>query len=163
MEATRTRLRLTAALLAAMTLVMMLVAAQPAHAQGASWTSGSFTTTAVGTDRGYDIEGRASMLRVSIGGDGLTIVSVRVTGLDPATTFAAHVHNGTCASGGGSHYQHVVGGAVDAVNEIWPTITTNPQGRGHGFATHGHLARPDARSVVIHASDGARLACADLS
>jgi len=28
--------------------------------------------------------------------------------------------------------------------------------------SEGHLARPEAQSIVIHDSDGARIACADL-
>jgi hypothetical protein len=96
-----------------------------------------------------------------------TFVAVHVRGLDPTTVYPVHVHNAPCSADppGGSHYQHEVGGAVDDVNEIWPAVTTNDAGRGHGSATHGHWARPDAQSVVIHypANTSIRLACADLS
>ncbi len=65
--------------------------------------------------------------------------------------------------GGGGHYQNEVGGAVDNVNEIWLTFTTNAMGKGSSKAEHGHLAREDARSIVIHDyADKARIACLDL-
>jgi hypothetical protein len=73
------------------------------------------------------------------------------------------VHNKACSdSNGGGHYQNVVGGAVDSSNEIWPAFTTNAAGIGNGWATHAFYARPVAQSVVIHDTDGKRIACADL-
>ena len=45
---------------------------------------------------------------------------------------------------------------------IWPAFTTNDGGVGNGKATAAWVARPDARSVVIHAPGGAKIACADL-
>jgi hypothetical protein len=73
------------------------------------------------------------------------------------------VHNAPCAVGnGGGHYQHVVGGPVDVANEIWPGFTTNASGHGNGHAANDFWARPEAQSVVIHDTDGARIACADL-
>lgn len=126
-------------------------------------TRGSFVTLAGGTDLGYSIRGGAVMVR----GRGWTAVHVHARGLDAGTTYPAHVHNAPCSATppGGSHYQDVVGGPVDAVNEIWPAITTNRSGRGHGFATHAHRARADAMSVVIHypLNTSIRLACVDLT
>jgi hypothetical protein len=90
-----------------------------------------------------------------------------VRGLEANTTYPAHVHNAPCSATppGGSHYQHQVGGPVDAVNEIWPIVTTGSAGRGFGSAWHTHRARPDAMSIVIHypPDTSIRLACADLS
>lgn len=168
MESTRRMIRLRIALMAALAMVTLLVVATRADAAGAEVTTGRFATTLAGEALGYDITGVAIMVRLPAGKDGRTLVRVAVRGLDPTTTFPAHVHNGPCASGGGGHYQHEVGGAVDAVNEIWPAISTNRAGAGNGSALHGHWARPAAQSIVIHHPDdgtpdaGKRLACAQL-
>jgi Cu-Zn family superoxide dismutase len=97
--------------------------------------------------------------------DGKTIVQVYLTGLHPHVAYEAHVHNLPCSvNSGGGHYQHIVGGPVDAVNEIWPGFTTNAAGNGNGHAVNDFTARPEAQSVVIHDPDAAnaRIACADL-
>lgn len=128
-------------------------------------TTGQFHTLQGGIDLGYDIRGRAIMIR--FGRLEQTAVAVGVKGLDPHTTYPTHVHNQPCsfAPPGGSHYQHDVTGAVDAVNEMWPVITTGRNGSGIGHAWHEHLARPDAQSIVVHypPNTSIRLACADLT
>jgi hypothetical protein len=132
----------------------------PALAASGEVTSGEFQTFAAGNGRGYEISGKAHMTRSA---DGKTIVSVHVKGLAPKTAYGVHVHNKACGdANGGGHYQEVVGGPVDAYNEIWPLITTNSAGIGNGKAIHAFRARPEAQSVVVHDTDGARLACADL-
>jgi Cu-Zn family superoxide dismutase len=152
-------------------IALVVVAAAPASAgagvrKHAEVTKGAFVTLSGGADLGYEIEGRAVMVRVPWS-HGRTFVALHVRGLDPTTVYPVHVHNAPCSAdpAGGSHYQHEIGGAVDAVNEIWPAVTTNAAGRGHGSAMHGHWARPEAQSVVIHypANTSIRLACADLS
>ena len=163
MEATRRRIRLWMALVAVVAMITVLMVATQADATGAQLTTGRFDTTQAGMDAGYDISGVAVMVRRPVGTDGKTSVRVFVRGLEPNTTYSTHVHNGTCASGGGSHYQEEVSGSVDAVNEIWPTIYTNRRGNGRGAASHGHWAREEAQSIVIHApGTGVRLACAQL-
>jgi Cu-Zn family superoxide dismutase len=144
-------------------------AGQPEHRRHQHYVEvshGRFETLPGGADLGYDVRGGAIMFRADRHG-GATVVVVRARGLDPATTYKTHVHNQPCSStpAGGGHYQHQVGGPVDAVNEIWPTITTDALGRGVGFATHDERARDDAQSIVIHYSEDPtiRLACLDLS
>jgi Cu-Zn family superoxide dismutase len=126
-------------------------------------TTGEFDTLPGGTDSGYDVEGRAAMIRLPH----RTLVSVHVEGLDADTTYPAHVHNAPCSAipAGGGHYQHEVGGTVDAVNEIWPIVTTDQHGRGHAQVAHAHRARPEAQSIVIHypLDTSIRLACVDLT
>ena len=123
-------------------------------------TSGEFHTFATGVGRGYDIAGHAHMTRTA---SGKTIVKVHATGLAANTAFGVHVHNKACnEANGGGHYQDVVGGEVDQYNEIWPLFTTNAAGIGNGMAKNDFYARPEAQSVVIHDTDGARIACADL-
>ena len=124
---------------------------------------GDFVTLAGGEGLGYSVTGNAIVFRL---GD-RTVVRAHVRGLAPDTTYPAHVHNAPCSAvpPGGGHYQHVVGGPVDADNEIWPTIETGPSGVGTGFATHAHRARSDAQSIIIHypVDTSIRLACADLT
>ena len=123
-------------------------------------TRGEFVTFGNGIGRGYEISGHATMTRTA---DGKTIVSTHARGLGANTTYGVHVHNKACGdSDGGGQYQNVVGGPVDAFNEIWPAFTTNGAGNGNGRAVHAFTARPEAQSVVIHDTDGNRIACADL-
>ncbi len=143
--------------------------ASPAAANGRQQrevTHGHFETLPEGVDLGYHVHGRAKMVRTDRDG-GTTRVVVRVRGLDPDTTYPVHVHNQPCSAmpAGGGHYQHMIGGNVDPVNEIWPTITTNERGRGIGFALHDARARDDAMAIVIHypPKTSIRLACLDLS
>lgn len=128
-------------------------------------TSGKFQTLAGGVDLGYDITGRATMIRFGPD-DGNTVVVVRLRGLDANLSYPTHVHNQPCdfTPPGGGHYQHVVGGAVDSDNEIWPTVTTNRRGKGFGVAVHDWRARSDAQSVVVHhpPDTSIRLACVNL-
>lgn len=141
--------------------------AHPANGPGrAEVTSGSFETLPGGAELGYDVRGHAVMIR-SARQTGSTTVAVRVRGLEPGTVYPTHVHNQPCSATppGGSHYQHEVGGPVDADNEMWPTITTTHRGNGFGFATHAHRARADAQSIVVHfpLDTSIRLACLDLT
>ena len=148
----------------AVALVMLL--AVPAAAGGAGVTSGDLATLQGGADLGFEITGRVVMRRVP-GDAGKTLVVVQVRGLDPNTVYPVHVHNAPCSATppGGGHYQDQIGGPVDPVNEIWPTVETNAAGNGLGVAVHGHRARPDAMAVVIHypPATSIRLACADLT
>ena len=153
------------ALLAAATAMLMAVA-PTASAGGAQVDWGRFETLPGGAELGYDIDGFGVMVRTPGGDDGRTRVLVVVRGLDANETYPTHVHNQPCSydPAGGGHYQHLVGGPVDMVNEMHPIVTTNSSGRGTGRAVHDHWARPEAQSVVIHypANTAIRLACVDL-
>ena len=147
----------------AATVVLGVTSASPVEAGShAEVTRGRFDTTPAGEDRDFDIKGRAVMIRKDAGGGRTIVVSV-ARGLEPNTTYGSHVHNAPCATGGGGHYQHIVGGVVDDENEIWPTLHTNRRGVAVATATHDHRARPDAQSIVIHDGDGVRIACLDLT
>jgi hypothetical protein len=136
---------------------------QPALAARAFVTTGTFETTATGIARGFDIDGHAVMVRSPRAGGTTHVVSL-ARGLEPGLVYGSHVHNGACGDGGGGHYQHVPGGGVDPFNEMWPTLEPGPGGVAAGSAHHAHIARDDARSIVIHdPSDGARIACLDLT
>jgi Cu-Zn family superoxide dismutase len=150
-------LSLTIGMVLVLAAITTLAATAAIAGNGAMTTSGTFSEFPLGDG---DIDGHATMVRVP---SGKTIVSVHVTGLMANTTYGSHVHNAPCSTGGGGHYQDVVGGPVDNVNEIWPAFSTNAAGIGNGKAMNGFIARPEAQSVVIHAPGGARIACADLS
>ncbi len=124
-------------------------------------SSGKVRTFATGIDRAYRIEGRANIVRLP---SGFTVADLAVKGLAPNTSYGSHVHNKPCSvDNGGGHYQHEIGpDFVNDTNEIWLSFTSDDGGMGRSLATHDHFARRDAQSVVIHDTDGARIACADL-
>ena len=136
------------ALVAAVALVLVVPATASAGIQS-EIDRGQFVTLPGGEALGYSITGQAVMVRLA------------------NQTYPTHVHNAPCSETppGGSHYQNEVGGPVDNVNEIWPTVSTNRRGNGVGMAWHGDRARPDAMSIVVHypADTSIRLACVDLS
>jgi len=140
-----------------------------AAAEPADSYHGVFTETPAGAAAGYDIHGSVKM---TIGSAG-TVVRVSVAGLDPAKVYGSHLHNGTCASGGGGHYQDIEGGLVVPPNELWLStngagLVPNPGGVAHGAGSATWMARvssasTNARSVIVHEpGSGARIACADL-
>ncbi len=148
---------------AALTFTAVAPAATHAHQRSpVQITHGEFDTLPGGIAKGYDIDGRAAMIRLPH----RTLVAVHVRGLDDNTTYPAHVHNAPCSHtpAGGGHYQHDIAGPVDAVNEIWPIVITNGHGRGNAHVSHGHRARVEAQSIVIHypPDTSIRLACVDL-
>ena len=140
-------------------VLVMLVAVTAVAGAGAQVTAGEIDPFLAGLDREYEISGHARMVRTA---GGQTLTTVQAWGLAANTTYGVHVHNASCAAGGGGHYQQVVGGQVNDVNEIWPGFTTNAAGHGKGFASNDFTARPEAQAIVIHDVDGARIACADL-
>ena len=140
--------------------------AVPAMSTPASM-KGTFNEYASGPSLGYDdVSGNAKLIRT---GDGRTNSNVQLKGLLAQTTYAVHVHAGTCADLASPHYFFagpVPDGDGPNADEIWPgPVTTNPSGNGSAQTSVGAVAGPTARSVVVHATPtgGARIACADLS
>lgn len=129
---------------------------------------GTFNKTMAGHDLGYDIHGSAKMTV----GSADTAVKVNISGLDPAKAYGSHLHNGSCASGGGGHYQNIVPGGTIPPNELWltnvgTTLVPNNGGVAHGSGSATWAARTssqatNALSVVVHEPGGARIACSDL-
>ena len=72
-----------------------------AGAERAGSFHGVFTETPAGSAAGYDIHGSVKMTFDPAG----TVVRANVSGLDPDKVYGSHLHNGTCASGGGGHYR----------------------------------------------------------
>jgi hypothetical protein len=160
------RLVSTAAVVAA---AMGIGGASPAGAGSAVSLHGVFSETSAGSSLDYDVHGSVKM---TIGPSG-TVVRVNVSGLDRGKVYGSHLHNGTCASGGGGHYQDIEGGDVVPPNELWLSsggvgLVPNPGGVAHGVGSAVWQARvastaTNARSVVVHEpGSGTRIACADL-
>ena len=161
--------RLTVALLVASALL-----AAPALA-GPTKVRGTFQTLPDGAAMGLEIEGFAELTRSADG----TTAKVVVRGLDPATTYAAHLHDAPCsaANPGGAHYKDDPAGPAMPPNELWLSSQPNPMagirsnsgGVAHGRGSADWVARPEAQSIVIHyippggtTAGGPKIACADL-
>ncbi len=130
------------------------------NSKGSTLHKGEFKTFAAGIDLGLEISGTAQIIR----SNKTTYVTTSVQGLPPSSTLPVHVHNLPCdVSNGGGHYKidPAVAGTVRE-NEIWPAFTTDADGAGSGADSALHVARPEAQSIVVHATNGARIACADL-
>jgi large repetitive protein len=164
-----------------MRLVAMVVAAlscaigMAVAASAATSERGRFTTLPDGAASGLSIEGTAQLIRTDDG----TRAKVHVHGLEPGTTYAAHLHNAPCSAPnpGGGHYKDDPAGPSAPPNELWLSsttdpiagITANPAGVAHGAGDADWVARPEADSIVIHAippggttAGGPKIACADL-
>ncbi|MEO8274204.1 MAG: hypothetical protein ABI620_09065 [Chloroflexota bacterium] len=129
-----------------------------AFAGGATVTRGDFHAFN-GSD--LAIAGHATMIRTA---DGRTVVTIHVEGLGAGLTYGSHVHAQACANGlAGGHYRFDPAGAATPPNEIWPgPFTTTDAGVGNGNTIAQATAGSSAVSVVIHAPNGTKIACADL-
>jgi Cu/Zn superoxide dismutase len=142
---------------------------------GPAKVRGTFQTLPDGAAMGLEIEGFATLTRSDAG----TAAKVVVRGLEPATTYAAHLHNAPCsdANPGGAHYKNDPAGPSMPPNELWLSSTDDPMagiaanagGVAHGRGSADWVARPEAQSVVIHfippggtTAGGPKIACADL-
>jgi hypothetical protein len=112
--------------------------------------SGDFTPVA-DTPAGYsEVSGEADIQRPENGG---TVVSLRVTGLEPQTDYIAHLHTGGCdqADPGGPHFQFKKGGSEEPPNEIHLQFTSDAAGEGKArVSTDREVPVGEAGSVVIH-------------
>lgn len=160
--AQRTRRGAVAFTLAAATLA---ATAGPVASGGSQVTRGDLSSFAAAQGDEVGISGRAQMVRTS---SGTTKVQIHVTGLEPGATYGSHVHDEPCdTNDANGHYffpAPVANGDGPNSDEIWPgPVTANRGGVANGKTTVDAVAGYDAVSVVIHRSDGAKIACADLS
>ena len=130
------------------------------RSHGVLVTSGAFGLLPT-APAGYEgVTGTATMRRTL---HGSTEVEVLVAGLPAGVEAPTHVHNASCATGGGDHFQFDPAGGTTPPNEIHATFTADAAGTGRGTDTAWAVAGAAARSVVVHAPDGTRVACADLT
>ena len=144
-------------------------------ASAASSERGRFTTLPDGKAMGLTLEGTAKLMRTKDG----TRATVHVRGLEPGTTYAAHLPNAPCSAPnlGGGHYKDDPAGPSVPPNELWLSSTTDPMagitanagGVAHGSGSADWVARPEADAIVVHAippggttAGGPKIACADL-
>jgi hypothetical protein len=116
------------------------------------------------------IGGSANLIRNF---DGSTRGTLVVTGLEPNTFYASHLHAADCTSGPGPHYLTDDNAETAGVNALWPGFTTDGSGKGVADASmDGRVSYRDLRaglSFVIHdtanstSGAGAKMLCADLS
>jgi len=154
----------------------LIIALAGAPAAGAHTSAvGTFQTLTAGSDLGLEIEGIAKLKRTH----DRTLAKLVVRGLEPGTTYAAHLHNAPCsaANPGGGHYKDDPDGPSVPPNELWLSstddplagITANAAGVARGRGSADWVARPDAQAIVIHhippggtTAGGPKIACADL-
>jgi len=94
-------------------------------------------------------------------------ITIDVYGLDPKTTYTAHLHALPCdTDDGGGHYKFDP--SIEETlfdNEVWPDMTLSPDGRAESTLFVEHRFREDAQSVVVHrvaGKESPKVACADL-
>lgn len=124
--------------------------------------AGPVQTTPDGTGFGLTVAGNAIMVKNN---DGYSSLRLEASGLSPDTQYNAHLHNGNCADGTSPHYKKdpTVQEVIQA-NELWPSFTTNADGRGVGTLYEDHVIRDEAGSIVIHQPEtNERIACANLA
>lgn len=128
---------------------------------GATLSSGSFQLLDTAPEGYQDVSGTAILARHGGG----TTVTVEFRGLKPDTRFISHVHQGSCAGGGGEHYKFDPAGGGLPPNEIHLEFTSTPEGTGYTTTENDRTAGPQARSVVVHPRElsGNPVACASLS
>jgi|GEM_PF-1243858 len=115
--------------------------------------SGDFTPVADAPAGYSEVSGEADIQRPENGG---TVVSLRVTGLEPNTDYTAHLHTGGCdqADPGGPHFQFKKGGSEEPPNEIHLEFTSGADGEGKArVSTDRDVPVGEAGSVVIHSAE----------
>jgi hypothetical protein len=146
---------------------MLATFAVPGYTDGSTVTRGEFAAFATAAPGGPnastygEVAGHTQMIGAA---EGKTIVSTHVTGLLPNTTYGSHVHAAPCDVGDADgHYKDDPSGPATPPNELWPGFTTDDDGVGNGKDKASWTAGTTAVSVVVHAPDGAKIACADLA
>lgn len=110
--------------------------------------------------QGYDgVTGTAVLARHDAG----TTVTLRLEGLQPGTAYISHVHAGTCAEGGGDHFQFDSNGSDVPPNEIHLAFNGSPEGAGFMTAENDRTVDERAVSVVVHPVEliDNKIACAE--
>jgi Cu-Zn family superoxide dismutase len=107
-------------------------------------------TTAPAADKA--VAGEATLERA----DGGTTVSLKVTGLEPSTSYVAHLHTGGCdqADPGGPHFKFNADGGDEPPNEIHLELRSKADGAASATATSNReVPKGEAGSIVVHEAD----------
>jgi Cu/Zn superoxide dismutase len=127
--------------------------------------SGSLVAFAAAEAADQAVGGTATLVRKVTS----TEVSIELTGLDPAASYASHVHALPCgvANAGGHYKLDPTVADTQANNELWLSIDVQADGTASNLVVNdAHVARADAQSLVVHrvTADGApKVACVDLA
>jgi hypothetical protein len=117
------------------------------------------TPRALPAAAGMNLSGTALMTRKF---NGVTEVAVVMSGLAPNTDYSAHVHNQPCSfEAGGAHYKFDPA-STEPTNEIVFALKANAEGEASDSTWSAKLATAEAQSIIVHGTDGSRLACFDL-
>jgi hypothetical protein len=138
----------------------------PPPGSSGQMSQGQFVPT---KSSGLRIRGSAKLIRTQRGN---TKLSVHAGGLPPAKVYPTRLHAGACAENG-PDYKNDPNGAPEPPNELWASsdpadpkggLQSSDSGNAKGYGVAAWVARPEARSVVIHSPDAGNpvLACADL-
>ncbi len=94
-----------------------------------------------------------------------TTVRVQLSGLEPGTRLAGHVHELPCAQDdGGAHYQFLKGGSEEPPNEIHVELVAGKDGTATATTDTPQVAGSAAISLVVHDEvRGGKVACADVA
>lgn len=117
---------------------------------GGAAVGGAFAPVADAPADYSKVTGEADLERV----DGGTRVSIAVSGLEPNTSYVAHLHTGGCdqADPGGPHFQFEEGGSEEPPNEIHLEFTSDGKGEGEATTTSKReVPAGEAGSVVLQA------------
>lgn len=96
--------------------------------------------------------------------DGVSVVEVDLAGLSPGETHPVHLHRLPCGVlEGGGHTLLDPTAPEGEGNELWVEVLADAAGTARRAVGAPALVGPDAQSVVVHAPDGTKIACVDLS
>lgn len=114
--------------------------------------TGEFVALAEDPAGDFQVTGKAELER----SNGGTVISLKVSGLEPETQYIAHLHTGGCdqADPGGPHFQFEKGGSEEPPNELHLKFTSDAEGNGAATTSSKQEVPPgEAGSVVIHVDD----------
>ncbi|MDQ3886741.1 MAG: superoxide dismutase family protein, partial [Actinomycetota bacterium] len=131
-----------------------------AEVPNAELVGGEFRVLDTAPEGYQNVKGFAQLARHAGG----TTVTVELAGLKPRTEIIAHVHEGSCAEGGGQHYRFDPQGADVPPNEIHLLVTSDESGAGRMTVENKRRAGAAARSIVVHPVEfqDNRITCAPL-
>ncbi|HKJ36985.1 MAG TPA: hypothetical protein VKA36_10490, partial [Solirubrobacterales bacterium] len=118
-------------------------------AAAAETLSGTFEAVADAPEGADSVEGTAEL---TVGDDGTT-AGIELSGLEPDTEYASHVHAGSCdqPDPGGPHFMFDLDGEEMPPNEIHLPFTSDADGNGSAEASNDQaVPDPGTRSIVVH-------------